>query len=196
MAMPKKVDPQKTCAYCGKALERKRINGRLEDRVIFLRRKYCNRLCMAQAFVKQEVTLAALHWRANKLKRSSCEMCPATENLDVHHKDGNPENNELENVMTLCDSCHAKWHWTHGKQPWKKKSACRVCGQPARKLGMCQKHYQRYRKYGDPLLAKKRRGSDYELVREVPGRQSGPEFQESSPDSPDGWTDLDASETP
>jgi len=197
MAMPKKADPKRTCAFCGKRLERKRINGRMEDRAIFLKRKYCNRLCMAQAFVKEAVTLSTLHWRAHQLVGSSCEMCLTMKNLDVHHKDGNPANNTPENLMTLCDSCHLKWHWEHGKQPWKKRLACKVCGQPAQRSGMCQKHYQRYRKYGNPLLTKRRRGSAYELIREIPGAQSGPEFLGQLPEnSRTEQRDCDASEMP
>lgn len=28
----------------------------------------------------------------------------------IHHRDGDPLNNELENIMVLCSSCHAKEH--------------------------------------------------------------------------------------
>lgn len=178
MPMPRKTDPEKTCAYCGEKLERKRIGGRLEDRTIFLKRKYCNRICMARAFIQEDVTKDALHKRARIFVGKTCEMCGATENLEVHHKDSDPANNALGNRMTLCDSCHTKWHWQHGKKPWKRQSVCRICGEPARKLDMCQKHYQRYRKYGDSLLTKKRRGSGYELVRELPGVENGLKSQE------------------
>ncbi len=107
-----------------------------------------------------------------------CEMCGATESPGVHHEDGDPANNTPDNRTTLCDSYHTKWHRQHGKKPWKRQSACKICGQPAQKLDMCQKHYQRYRKYGEPLLTKKRRGSGYELAREIPGVESGLGFQE------------------
>ena len=178
MPMPKKADPEKLCAYCEKKLQRKRINGRLEDRTIFLKRKYCDRICMAQAFIQEGVTKSALHKRAQMFVGEVCEICRETENLGVHHKDSDPTNNVANNLMTLCGSCHTRWHWQHGKRPWKRQSVCRVCGEPARKLDMCQKHYQRYRKYGDPLLTRKRRGSGYELVRESPGVKDGPRSQE------------------
>lgn len=179
MPMPRKNDPEKKCAFCGKQLERKRINGRLEDRAVFLKRKYCNRTCMAQAMIQEEATLAALRKRAEQFRGDQCEMCGARESLAVHHLDQNPANNEPKNLMTLCGSCHTKWHWQHGKTPWKTRGTCKVCGMPAGKLGMCQKHYQHYRKYGDPCLTKKRRGSGYELVREAPGVPNGPEFPAS-----------------
>lgn len=40
----------KHCAYCGKTLERKRFNGRIEDFKVFAKRKYCNRECMTLAY--------------------------------------------------------------------------------------------------------------------------------------------------
>lgn len=178
MPMPRKADPIKNCAFCGKALHRKQINGRLEDRAVFLKRKYCDRTCMAHAFLQQDATLAALRQRAREFRGNQCEACGAQEGLQIHHKDSNPANNQSGNLMTLCGSCHMKWHWTHGKQPWKKQAACKICGMPARRLGMCQKHYQRYRKYGDPCLTKKKHGSGYELVRETPGVLNGQEPHE------------------
>ena len=42
----------KYCEYCGKKLERKRYNGRLEDFGVFNRRKYCNKDCMRKAFIQ------------------------------------------------------------------------------------------------------------------------------------------------
>lgn len=174
MPMPRKQDPERVCGYCGKVLERKSINGRLEDRAVFLKRKYCNRTCMAQAYIQEEVTLAALRKRAEGFRGNQCAECGAPEELAVHHLDANTANNAPDNLMTLCATCHTRWHWTHGKKPWKRQSVCKICGEPARKLDMCQKHYQRFRKYGDPCLTKKRVGSGYALVRETPGALNGP----------------------
>jgi len=43
-----------------------------------------------------------------------CTRCGATENLAMHHIDGSGQtdhpNNELDNLETLCDSCHTKHH--------------------------------------------------------------------------------------
>ena len=44
----------------------------------------------------------------NKIK-SSCEICGATKDLEVHHKDKNHSNNP-NNLMTVCSSCHQKVH--------------------------------------------------------------------------------------
>lgn len=46
-----------------------------------------------------------------------CQICGATNNLDIHHKDnggyhlqGQQTNNELNNLITLCHRCHLKMH--------------------------------------------------------------------------------------
>lgn len=39
---------------------------------------------------------------------NSCQECGDSENLDIHHKDGNRENNLLENLTVLCRSCHMR----------------------------------------------------------------------------------------
>jgi hypothetical protein len=48
-----------------------------------------------------------------KIKTHQCESCNLTEwlqkpiPLELHHKDGNKYNNQLENLMLLCPNCHA-----------------------------------------------------------------------------------------
>lgn len=49
--------------------------------------------------------------------RCKCIECGSSERLDVHHKDGNSwrkigrlANNNLENLITLCHSCHMNHH--------------------------------------------------------------------------------------
>ncbi len=165
MPHPRKNDPVKHCAHCGRQLERKTFNGRLEDHGVFLRRKYCGEECASKGQRKANPTPGALRKRSAVFRKNKCQMCETGENLQVHHIDGNPENNEASNLMTLCASCHTTWHWQNGKQQYKRQSACKICGKPARKLDMCQKHYQRFKKYGDPYLTKRRRGLQYELVR-------------------------------
>lgn len=47
------------------------------------------------------------------LKRCECECCGnskwlgKTIPLEVHHKDGNKRNNEIDNLLLLCPNCHA-----------------------------------------------------------------------------------------
>ena len=108
---------EKYCEYCGKQLERKRFNGRLEDFTVFKNRKYCNRECMKRAYLKigeNEQSYSNAHTTARKineliLHKEVCELCGSDKNLDIHHIDGNWENNHLNNLMCLCRSCHTKY---------------------------------------------------------------------------------------
>lgn len=106
----------KKCEYCGKALERKRFNDRLEDFGAYRRRKYCGRDCMRRAFIKvgtNDQTWSNAHATARKINelilgKDACEKCGRTESLDIHHIDGNYKNNSIDNLMCLCRSCHMK----------------------------------------------------------------------------------------
>ncbi len=159
MRKPKEL--VKYCAECGKQLERIRFaSGRLEDYGAFCRRKYCNRECMRKKFLKQgnysERNYRDCHVTSQKmneviLKKTCCEKCGKTGKLDVHHIDENWKNNTVENLMVLCRSCHMKIHR-------QSKKLCPVCGKPAVSLGYCDKHYQRYRKYGNPLMINRGHG--------------------------------------
>ena len=53
----------------------------------------------------------------NNLKESvlnrfnnECIICGAKEGLHIHHKDKNPSNNQIDNLMVLCGVCHKKVH--------------------------------------------------------------------------------------
>ena len=107
----------KYCEYCGNKLERKRFNGRLEDFTVFSNRKYCNRECMKRDFLKigeHDQSYSNAHTTARKineliLHKEVCELCGNDTNLDIHHIDGNWQNNNLDNLMCLCRSCHTKY---------------------------------------------------------------------------------------
>jgi hypothetical protein len=144
--------PIKYCKYCNKQLERKRFpSGRLECLSAFNKRKYCCWLCMRKDWLTKEKssqTYRNAHVTAKKineliLQRTECEICGKVGKLDVHHIDGDYQNNDPSNLMVLCRSCHNKEH--------KKKGKCLICGEPTEGLGYCNKHYIRYKKYGDPL---------------------------------------------
>lgn len=144
---------------------RKRFNGRLEDRTRFLVRIYCDEQCMADGMRQDTVTLAGYRARAVKFRGRVCEECGATDGLHAHHRDEDPSNNALENIATLCGSCHLRWHWRHGKKA-RPRAMCSVCGEPARRLGFCGKHHQRFKRHGDPRLTKKNIGGVFVLVRD------------------------------
>ena len=56
---------------------------------------------------------------------------------------------------------------------------------------MCQKHFQRFKKYGDPHLTKKNIGGRFVLQREIHSAPNGRECRELQQEFPIGWTDLE-----
>lgn len=152
-----KPTPEKYCEYCGKKLERKRFGkkGKIESITQFLNRKYCDFDCMRKGFVIKDGTHQSngpAHASARKIvnlienREKVCELCGSTKNVDIHHKDHNFNNNSSENLMLVCRSCHMKLH-----RP--ANNICKICGKECKKTthGMCDKHYLRWKKYGDPL---------------------------------------------
>lgn len=111
MPMPRKPDPTKHCPQCGKEMARRRFpNGRLEDRAQFIKRVYCNRACMASAYVSATSQPNSKRRWTSRYRGDSCETCGSRENLHGHHIDGNLDNDSPENIQTLCASCHATHH--------------------------------------------------------------------------------------
>ena len=45
-------------------------------------------------------------------KGEECVACDSTENIVAHHKDGDRSNDDLDNLVPLCASCHARLHAT------------------------------------------------------------------------------------
>ena len=43
-------------------------------------------------------------------KGEECEICDTTEDIIVHHVDGDRENNDIDNLVPVCKSCHGKIH--------------------------------------------------------------------------------------
>ena len=140
------------CAYCARPMVRKRwSNGELQSWQHYNRQKYCDRDCMRKAMLakpKTGTSWMTVHYHARQLLPTGCcEICGRSQNVDVHHKDNNPQNNEISNLQRLCRSCHLKAHRGARK--------CSICGKKVKGLGYCDKHYQRYKKYGNPFAVKK-----------------------------------------
>lgn len=154
------------CPSCGAELVRKRFPSGLEDRRRFETRIYCDRKCMALGMVKDDPTLAAHRWRAAKLRGDRCAECGRPEELHAHHIDRDPANNSPDNVVTLCASCHLLHHWRTDKKN-RPRASCRICGDPARGHRLCNKHYARWKKYGDPLLTRRKVGTEWVLLRDT-----------------------------
>jgi hypothetical protein len=143
-----KPDPEKYCVECGARLARKRFKGGvLESMLAFTRRKFCTVTCMAQNFdarPSRSVDKTTTHYHARKLvPPGPCSECLKPSASDVHHLDEDHTNNSPENLLRLCRSCHMKRH--------RPKSFCSLCMRPVKGYGYCEMHYQRFKRWGDPL---------------------------------------------
>ena len=151
MPAHKKPTPERYCEHCSTKLERKRLpNGDLEYLIHFNRRKFCDAKCMGAAFDQRhsaEVGWSTAHYHARKMvPPGCCSRCGKPDARDVHHKDLNHLNNSPDNLERICRSCHNREH--------RQRALCTICGKPQKGLGYCEKHYQRFKKWGDPLLVK------------------------------------------
>lgn len=158
------------CQYCGKVIERKHVGKRqqLVDEETYMRKKYCDRLCMRKAYTKvgkHEQNWSSAHGTARNInelmmKRTQCEICGKKEKLDVHHKDCDEQNNNIENLQVLCRSCHMKIHHP--------KSLCLIdgCQNKVKGHGYCEKHLNRVKKYGNPFAVKRANGEIVEVGEE------------------------------
>src|SRR6516162_6446443 len=114
MPRPVSPDPENHCRACSKLMRRKRFNGRMEDMAAFLRRKYCDQVCMAVGMVKTTKSRGQWQFLARKFKGSACEQCGTTVDLEIHHKNRDWSDNSLSNLQTLCSTCHMKLHHAAG----------------------------------------------------------------------------------
>lgn len=153
---PRLPDPEKYCQHCGVRLIRKRrASGLLEGLRFFKERLFCGRLC----FIKYNMSLHDLggsrerstcRFKARRRKPDGCcERCGGV-GEEVHHIDRNEFNNKVENLERLCVSCHRKEHGIPLQ-----RAGCLICGgfrRRAGKRGLCDKHYRRLKRWGDPLM--------------------------------------------
>lgn len=99
-----------------------------------------------------------------KLKEHKCECCGLTEwlgkpiNLELHHIDGNNENNNICNLQILCPNCHSYTDNYSGKNQKSniiKNKVCIVCGKEFSKRSkslFCSKECREKHIYGlEPL---------------------------------------------
>lgn len=151
MPAHRKPTPERYCEECGTRLERKCLpNGDLEYLIHFNRRKFCDQRCMGANFDRRhshDVGWSTAHYHARKIvPKGPCCRCGKPQAKDVHHKDGNHLNNSPENLERICRGCHSREH--------RPKGSCTICGLPQKGLGFCGKHYQRFKRHGDPRTVK------------------------------------------
>ena len=109
MPQRRKPDPEKFCERCGEKLFRKQYGKNLEDRTVFLRRRYCSLHC-ANLRGTWGQSSRAQNRISQKFQKDCCESCGKTEYLHVHHINENWKDNRLENLITLCIGCHLGGH--------------------------------------------------------------------------------------
>ena len=151
--------PEKYCAYCGKRMYPNITkSGKVQSLSAFKRRKYCDQQCCHKALVNVGVgshEFSTSHHSARAIKylilgaEKKCERCGSSSYVDVHHKDGDYTNNNPNNLICLCKSCHLKEH--------RHRNYCVICGKPVKGHGYCCKHYQRWKTYGDPMFTKRKK---------------------------------------
>jgi len=112
--MPKGVYrdlPLRKCEYCGEEYARKRSpSGKMEAPTHYLQRRFCSRRCKAAAQVKGQNPQTSRRHAAKLMDGGFCIFCTTTVDVVVHHIDGDPLNNERQNLTTVCRSCHSIFH--------------------------------------------------------------------------------------
>lgn len=140
-----------TCKHCKKEYERKRFNGRLEDLTRYKKRVFCSKLCQYKYGLDHEKTRQWLGRKIQRYKKDKCESCKGDHWLGVHHRDRDWRNNDIDNLITLCASCHSKLHWNKGDYDHRRTSRkCDICGLPHKAKGYCNKHYRNWKNTGNP----------------------------------------------
>lgn len=137
------------CLHCGNELTRKRYNGRLEDRAVFGRRKFCGPACSAEAQKREDASRSALLKRVRKYLGMNCDRCGATDGLSIHHRDRDWKNNVPENLQTLCSSCHTSLHHEAGEIVTRAtERQCRWCGRACLHRSVCDTCRTRIKRHG------------------------------------------------
>lgn len=107
-----------TCANCGKNFKRKQSNCKKSKSGLF----FCSRTCKDVA--QQLDGIKEIHlphygdgnnkWHRNRLllNQTKCEGCEEDKLylLFMHHKDGDSNNNDKDNLEIVCSNCHVKRH--------------------------------------------------------------------------------------
>ena len=105
--------PLKTCPVCSTTID---PYGRGVNSKDYARRRFCSVACRAKGQSKDRPSDSRLEKKARRHKKANCETCGTADSLQVHHVDHDKANNDPSNLMTLCVSCHTRWHWQHGKK--------------------------------------------------------------------------------
>ena len=120
----------KKCKECGACFENNEIRN-IKSQFIRSGNSFCSKSCKKAVLKRYNKYRRERLWFSGKrdevLKRDNfeCQFCRTKEDLCVHHKDGNGRgskdpNNSLDNLITLCLSCHRKLHQTLPREKYYK----------------------------------------------------------------------------
>ena len=151
------------CQFCGETIIR-RLN---EHSGRYSNRKFCNHNCEGKSQRKANPSYVALSARARVVAlKDNCENCGGTNRLAVHHLDRNRFNDSKENLKTLCNNCHSKLHMEEDEHYDRTGPKCIICNDTGYAFGLCQKHYQRFKANGSPLITYIQKTGMYEIDME------------------------------
>lgn len=110
----------KHCIHCGKEFYRRPSEEKKGES------KYCSEKCYREFNKgdkhynwKNGITkityngigyTSVLKRKIKELYENKCSNCLSSNNLHIHHIDKNKSNNDIENLILLCASCHMKIH--------------------------------------------------------------------------------------
>lgn len=60
--------------------------------------------------IKARETARSVYWDEYDRDEHTCWCCGSDAPLEVHHRDGDPLNNHLLNLVAVCHSCHRAIH--------------------------------------------------------------------------------------
>ena len=113
----------KACLMCGVMF--RGDNGKKSSKTCSA--QCASHLMYTQRVLGRESSKQAARGRAQYVRKMACETCGTAwsgpRSLHVHHRDRDPFNNAVENLVTLCVSCHWAIH-----RPPSTVSPCGWCG--------------------------------------------------------------------
>jgi len=60
--------------------------------------------------IKARRTARELYWSEFQKDSAECVSCGTSDNLEVHHRDGDVLNNHIINLIAVCNRCHYAEH--------------------------------------------------------------------------------------
>ena len=121
---------KKACLFCGKEI--------MVQKCFENKRKFCSRDCANKYHSVKMTGVGNPAWKngigklpysyefrkelKNEIKKRDgmkCKLCFGNQRLSIHHIDYDKKNNDLCNLITLCEVCHAKTNYDRKK--WTKE---------------------------------------------------------------------------